>query len=119
MPEVDTDDLKAVWRVCEEIQKENPGQQVGIGGDALRHVCKPGANMNAVWYRSMHLNALKLLAGLQRSPEPEMAEVQEKIAAVLKDGVTDATFNATAKIPMTWEMRGLPFDFDEFLRLCA
>lgn len=124
VPEVDTDDLKAVWWAADEIQKEHqkthPGKQIGIGRQLLSHYCKPGADMKAICYRIMHLGLIKMMADMPRSTLAEMAEAQEKAATILKGGeVTDATFNAASKIPMTFVRQGLPFDFDEFLKLCA
>jgi hypothetical protein len=119
VPEVDADDLKAVWRVSEEIQRDHPGEHVAIDTESLRRFCKPAANMNAVCYRSRYLNVFRFVAGMPRSSEQEIAEGQKKVAAVLKDGVTDAVVNAIAKVPMKWDMHGLPLDVDEFLKRCA
>jgi hypothetical protein len=103
--------------VSEEIQKQHPGEHVAIDKDWLRQFCKPGAHMNAVCYRSRYLNIFQLVAGMPRSPE--MPESQKKVADVLKGGVTDAAVNAIAKIPMRWDMHGMPLDVDEFLKRCA
>jgi hypothetical protein len=119
VPEADADDLKAVWRASEEIQKDHPGEHVGIDMDSLSQFCKPGANMSAVCYRSMYLDVFRFVAGMPRSSEQEMTEPQKKVAAVLKDGVTDEVVNAVAKVPMKWDMHGLPLDVDEFLKRCA
>ena len=119
VPEVDADDLKAVWRVGEELQKAHPGEQIGIDREFLSRYCKPGADMSAVCYRTQYLYVLRIVADMPRSSEQEMTEGQEKVAAVLKDGVTDAVVNAIAKVPMKWDMHGLPLDVDEFLKRCA
>jgi hypothetical protein len=47
VPEVDPEDLKALWRFCEEQQAHS----VAAGVDVLKSVCKPGANVEAKWYR--------------------------------------------------------------------
>jgi hypothetical protein len=119
VPEVDPEDLKAVAREYEEMRKRHPGKQFAIGMELLKDVCKPGVDVSAVSYRYMYVSLLPLIAA-QKSPETEMSAFQEKLSAVLKDGeLIDAALKVAAKIPMTWAKKGLPFDFDEFLRLCA
>jgi hypothetical protein len=86
--------------------------------DLLKHVCTPGADVRAVSYRYMFVSLLPFIAAQMRSPEPEMSAFQEKLSAVVKDGeLIDSALNVAATIPMIWAKQGLPFDFDEFLRL--
>lgn len=50
VPEVDPEDLKALWREQQKIQAMHPGQHA-TGIDVMKAVCKPGSNVEAVWYR--------------------------------------------------------------------
>lgn len=74
--------------------------------------------MSALCYRTQYLYILRMVADMPRSSEQEMSEAQKRVAAVLKDGVTDVVVSAIAKVPMKWDMNGLPLDVDEFLKLC-
>lgn len=115
VPEVDPDDIRAVAREYQEMQKQHPGERFTGGMDLLKHVCKPGADMRAVSYRYMFVSLLPFIAAQMRSPEPETAALQERLSAVVKDGeLIDAALAVAAKIPMKWAKKGLPFDFDEF-----
>ena len=124
MPEVDPDDVKAVWREYQDTAKDNPGVKFGIDLRVLEHVCKPGADVRAVYYRQAALDLLRLLS--QQKPFSEMAgqEFKAKITALMTDGAfRDAAFRAMAKVPMEWMEVGVvrdspPYDFEEFLRLC-
>jgi hypothetical protein len=121
VPEVDPDDLKAVAAMYAEAEKRHPGGQIAITERLLATVCKPGANVRAVSCRYGFVAILALMAAhLPESPDPEMAEFIEKLPAIVKDGaLTGAALNAAATIPMTWQTKGLPYDFDELLRMCA
>ena len=120
VPEVDAEDIKAVSLLYEELKKQHPGECWGVGRGILERVCKPGADIRAICYRYMYVSILTVIAAQAQSPEPEMAAFQEKVSAVVKDGeLINIALDAAAKIPMTWETKGLPFDFDEFLKLCA
>jgi hypothetical protein len=120
VPEVDPEDIKAVAREYAEMQKQHPGEQFAVGMGLLEHVCKPGADVRAVCYRYMNVSILPFIAARERSPEPEMAAFQEKLSVVLKDGeLIDAALIVAARIPMKWVTKGLPYDFEEFLKLCA
>ncbi len=106
MPEVDPDDLKAVWQELCDFQARHPGYAVGF--EAMKAICKPGANAYAVWYRSSMIWVLKKYA-------------QEQLAPWVKDEeVSDAVFPTMAAIPMEWVghsvREGWPFDVEEFFR---
>jgi hypothetical protein len=108
VPEVDPEDLKAVWQQARDLQARHPGQRVAIGFDAMKAVCKPGANAQAVFYRLSMIWLLNEFA-------------QEQLAAWFKDEqVSDAVFQTMATIPMEWightERKGLPFDVEDFFR---
>ena len=115
VPQVDPDDLKAVWEINHEVQTSHPGERVGIGISVLEHACKPGADVKAVAYRAMNLGLLTLL-------------FQQKLAPWLAPWIKadwrldDVVFRIGAKIKMEWMEVGLlqnnvPFDIDEFRRL--
>jgi hypothetical protein len=119
VPEVDPDDIKAVRREYQDMQKRHPGDCVAITMRVLGTVCRPGADMQAVCYRQTQLSMIEILADkLKVIPA-------ETMAALRTNGdFNDAAFRAMAKVPMQWAevgvvRAGLPFDFDEFLRLCA
>jgi hypothetical protein len=40
VPQVDPDDVKAVWKFHEDLARRHPGKQVGIGKGVLEHVSK-------------------------------------------------------------------------------
>jgi len=104
---VDPDDLKTFWQEIRNRQARDPGQHVSIGFEA-KAIAKPGANAEAVWYRSMMIRVLNRLA-------------HEQLAPWIKDEeVSDAVFRTMATIPMEWvgstDREGLPFDVEEFFR---
>jgi hypothetical protein len=105
VPEVDPEDLRAVWEIGQETVKDHQGN-VAIGIEIFRHACKPGANIAAVTYRSGQIGILRLI-------QPDVMDplIQDK---------PEAVFRAAAKIPMEWigagVRHGLPFDGDDFVR---
>jgi hypothetical protein len=107
VPEVDPDDLKAIWQIGEELRAKHPGAKA-VGVEVIKQACKPGANVEATWYRSSMIWMLSHVA-------------QQQLAPWLREGqVSDPVFRTIASIPMQWvgsEVRqGLPFDIEEFLR---
>jgi hypothetical protein len=111
VPAVDPEDVKTVWQIGREAQANHPGQNVAIGGDLMRHACKPEADIEAVGYRSSLLWLVNRVA-------------PEQMAQFTREGEpNDAAFRAVAKIPAEWAgvgivREGLPFDLREFFRLC-
>ena len=108
VPEVDAEDLKTIWQEACDLQARHPGQNVAIGFELMKAICKPGANAQAVFYRSSMIWVLNQFA-------------QEQLAPWVKDEqVSDAVFRTMATIPMEWigrtEREGLPFDVEEFFR---
>lgn len=108
VPEIDPDDLKTFWQEVRNLQARHHSQHVGIGDEVIKAICKPGANAEAVWYRSSMIWVLNQLP-------------QEQVAPWVKDEeVSDAVFLTMATIPMEWvghtEREGLPFDIEEFFR---
>jgi hypothetical protein len=112
VPAVDPEDIKASWEFQQERQAEHPGEQIAVAASLAQSICKPGADIQAVGYRSMMIWMMTQVA-------------REQIAPFLKDGQpTDALFHAAAKVPLEWMEVGIvqngpPFDLNEFLRLCA
>lgn len=112
VPEVSPEDLKATWEFLEKLQVEHPSQQVATEADVVGSLCKPGAQIHAVYYRSTVIWMMMQIA-------------PEQIAAFMKRGQpTDAVFRAAAKIPLEWmgvevDRHSAPFDVNQFLQLCA
>ena len=107
VPEVDADDLKAFWQRTRDLQAKHPGQHVSIGFEE-KAICKPGANAQAIWYRSSMIWVLNQFA-------------REQFAPWMRDEeVSDVVLRTIATIPMEWightEREGLPFDVEEFFR---
>jgi hypothetical protein len=128
VPVVDIDDIKAVAHVWDELRRQHPGTQFGIGVGAIEHICKPGADVRAVCYRLGQLELLKLISEQKMDNleiQAHIAQFQSKIAPLMQDGeFKDAAFQVIARIPMEWMAPGVvregpPYDFEELLRLCA
>jgi hypothetical protein len=108
VPEVDPDDLKAIWQIGEALQANQSGEKKAVGVEVIKQACKPGANIEATWYRSAVIWMLTQVAPQQLAPW-------------LRDGkVADPVFRVMASIPIEWpgsEVRkGLPLNVVEFLR---
>jgi len=122
VPEVAPEDITAIARKCRDIEKQFPGKPFAFSMETLRDLCTPDSDVRAVWYRFVCVNILRLIEREMHSADPALAEFRRSMDSILKDGeLTDAALDASAAIPMIWrvEGEGLPFDFDEFLRLCA
>jgi hypothetical protein len=50
--EVDPDDLKTFWQEVRNLQARHPSQHIGISFEVMKAIYKPGANVQAIWYRS-------------------------------------------------------------------
>jgi hypothetical protein len=105
VPEVDPSDLKAAFHAA-----INAGTKtVGIG--AFVPVCKPGADLEAVSYRTMLLGGFIHMVQMRLAP-PWIKEGQPD----------DVVFKEAAQIPMTFVVGGSspqgqrPVDFDDLLR---
>jgi hypothetical protein len=109
VPAVDPDDLKALWDLCEDIEKRKTlhggtndltvlyGPDIPFGYAFFQKVLKPGADFHSVNYRGTVLRFIL----------PE-----------LPNGVSDAVFKAVAKAPMkVIEHDSLSFALQELLRL--
>jgi hypothetical protein len=111
VPAVDAEDVKTVWQIGRDAQANHAGQNVAVGADLMKHACKPGANIEAVTYRSWLVGLMARIAS-------------EQLARFTRDGQPDdAVFSAAAKVPAEWMGVGIvregpPFDLNEFLRLC-
>jgi hypothetical protein len=127
VPEVDPEDIKAVGRAYQDAAKDNPGLR-GLDLRVLERVCKPGADIHAVYYRQASLDLLRLLSSpsqqkLSEVAQQQFSEFQARITALMTDGAfRDAAFRAIAKVPMKWPGVGIvrqdPHFLEEFLKLC-
>jgi len=112
VPEVDPEDIKSIWREQQELQARFPGEQVATGMGWGEQLCTPGANIQAVGYRTTLIWMMTQFA-------------PEQIAPFLQnDQPTDGVFRAAAKVPLEWMgvgivRQGPPFDMNEFVRLCG
>jgi len=112
VPEVDPEDLKAVWKLRRDAEAPHPGQQVAIGLELAKHVCKPDADIQAVSYRSFFLWLVTQI-------------VPQQFAMFTRGGEPiEAAFRAAAKVPAEWMGVGIvrdrpPFDVETFVRLCG
>lgn len=110
VPAVDPEDLRIVWQIGKDIQAQHSGPKA-VGGVIFEQACKPGADVEAVFYRATQIWMIDHIA-------PEL------LAQFTRDGQPDdAVFRAAAKVPMEWMGVGIvregpPFDVNEFLRLC-
>jgi hypothetical protein len=52
VPQVDPEDVRAVWKLGQQIKKDHPGENVGIGVEIFERTCKPGSNIPVVTYRA-------------------------------------------------------------------
>jgi hypothetical protein len=105
---VDPKDVKAIWILSSDYEKEHPGKSGAVGVEILKSVCSPGANIAAITYRAQMMWVVE-----HASPEA--------LAPWTKDErLDDAVFRAIAEVPMEWmgvgaPRHGLPFDVDDFL----
>lgn len=110
VPEVNPEDLKSLWKLQHDRGAMHLGREHAIGIDVAQQICKAGADMQALFYRSTLLWLMERMAS-------------EQFAPFTKDGQPiDAAFSAAAKVPAEWmggEIRQRPpFNPDEFVRLC-
>ncbi len=67
VPRVKASDLRAMWKLTEDVKARHPGRQateaVGIGGELVKHVCSPEADVKAVSWRGMRLGMLMTASG--------------------------------------------------------
>jgi hypothetical protein len=109
VPQVGPGDLKAIWVFFED---SPANAAVATGVELLRQVCKPGADIGALSYRAMMLSLLTRNA-------------HEQLKPYSKDGrLDDGAIRAAARVQMEWMGVGivrhdLPFDVNEFVRLCG
>jgi hypothetical protein len=112
VPQVDPEDVRAVWKLGQDVKKDHPGVEVAIGMALFEAACKPGAEVKAVVYRANHMWILQFML-------PGIFEPWTK------DGeLTEPVFRAAAQVPMEWMAVGvvrhrLPFDADDFMRIVA
>jgi len=108
VPEVDTEDVKAVWKLGQEVKKDHPDGGVAIGMAIFEHTCKPGAIVKAVVFQANMVGMLQYVA-------PHIFEPWTK-----NGELTEPVFRAAAQVPMEWigvgvVRKGLPFDIEDFM----
>ncbi len=107
VPEVDPDDLKAIWQMCHDLQAQHTnGSAIDI--ELMQQACKPGADVLATWYRSSGIWMLTRFA-------------EQRLAPWLRDGeIADPVFRTMASIPMQWigseVTQSPPMDVEDFFR---
>src|SRR6266853_167239 len=74
---VDPEDVKAAWKLYQDVENRHPGELVGMSSTLFEQACKPGANISAVGYRAAFLRVLT-------------SHAQELLASWLKDGHLDS-----------------------------
>lgn len=110
VPEADPADVAAVWKVMEDIRKRHPNGGVAVGIGILQRVCKDGADVKAIAFRSMMVSALRVCA-------------PDQWKRLTKDGeLTEQALLATARVPMQWisfdeQMDSLPFEPEAFFKI--
>jgi len=117
VPTVSAEDIKAVWKLGRESEARSMAHspelkrgQIAIGVELGKHVCRPGADIRAVWYRGGMLGLLEMGDGELLAPWKQRdGELQEIV------------FKSIATMLMTWmavgvPQRGLPFDLNAFFR---
>ena len=106
VPQVDPSDMKALWKLGEDVKERHPEGGVIMGVNLMEAYCKPGANIGAITYRARMIGMLQHIA-------PDVMEplVRDKLDAVLA---------AASEIPMKWigttVHEGWTFDPDDFVR---
>ena len=95
VPRVKASDIRTVWKLGRESEARamahNPEfkrGQLAIGAGLVQHVCSPGTDVNAAWFRSSRLGMLMMRCGKQDVQPP----------AIL--------FSIFAKLPMKWWVPG-------------
>ena len=106
---VDPKDVKAVWELSIDFEREHPGRPGAVGIEIFKAACSPGANIQAIIHRTQMLWVVQHAS-------------REALAPWTKDDqLADEVFRAIATVPMEWmgvgvPRQGLPFDADDFLR---
>jgi hypothetical protein len=62
VPQVDPEDVRAVWKLGQEVKKDHPGGGVAIGMAIFERTCKPGAIVKAVVFRANMVGMLQYAA---------------------------------------------------------
>jgi len=109
VPTVDPEDVKAVWELFSDFEREHPGRPGAVGIEIFKRACSPGADIQAIIYRTQ-------MMWVVRHASPEALAPWTK-----DDRLDDAVFRAIAETPMEWmgvgvPRQGLPFDADDFIR---
>jgi hypothetical protein len=117
VPQVDLDDIKASLQLTREVEKRHPEGRCQVGASLAASVCKPGADIQAIGFRLSQLGVIELLAKFG-------SIAPDTVNSLKRDGeFTDQVLGVIATMPLTWMepgvTQGLPFDWEQFLQLCA
>lgn len=109
VPTVEAADLESVWNTYRDIQAQHPGKRVSVDVTVLEHVCRQGADIGAITYRSAMLRMLEMCGGDLLAPWRNHEHLHEDV------------FKVAARIPMKWvevgvQQQDLPFDVELFLQ---
>ena len=118
VPVANVEDIKAVWKLYDDAATRNPGESTMIGMARIQAACKPGADLKAVWFRSVALQTLmqvqkqaaehqvSLRDLLSSGNEQEAQPIKSADSADWKVEANDAAFRVIASIPMKWQALG-------------
>jgi hypothetical protein len=104
VPPVDPADLKQLWTYAQELRAKYPNGGVATGIEIFKHMCSPGADARAVWYRSTMLGLLEMM-----------------LETAWPGGrPSEAAFKVASRMELRWmgvgvPQKGLPFDLESFL----
>jgi hypothetical protein len=104
---VDSADLLSVWKLSHEISSSLEGQPVSVSMGTYERACRPGADIQAVWYRT---SVLALMAGPMKLLDnwTHDGKLDEDVFRVMAD------FSVKNMGPGAHQ--GLPLDVKEFLK---
>ena len=94
VPRVKASDLKAMWKLLEDVKARHPGRQateaVGTGGGMVELACGPESDVNAVFLRSSRLGMLMMMCGKPDSQPPailfsDLREAPQEVEGIRRD----------------------------------
>lgn len=104
VPTVAPADLKALWTYGQELRVQHPNAHVGTDIKIFKHICSPGADTAAVWYRCSMLSLLEAM-----------------LESTWSGGqLSETALTVAAQMELKWmgvgkTHPGLPFDVGSFL----
>ncbi len=97
VPSVAAKDIRAYWKLGQDVAARSghkPGQ-VAIGTEVVQHVCSPGADVCAVWFRLMKFQIINMLLG-------------NSLNWWVGRPLREIAFLIVTKVPMKWWGVGVP-----------